>query len=99
MDIEFDADKDEANRFKHELPLAYGRRIFQAADHVILPSIREGDGEERYKAVGLVDEKLYTVVHVLRGEIVRIISVRRSNASERRDYDRYTSGPERPRGF
>ena len=99
MDIEFDADKDEANRFKHGLPLAFGRRVFQAADHVILPSIREGDGEERYKAVGLVDEKLYTVVHVLRGEIVRIISVRRSNASERRDYDRYTSGPERPRGF
>ena len=99
MDFDYDPAKDEINRFKHRLPLAFGERVFEAVDHVILPSLREEDAEERYKAVGLVDGKLYTAVHVWRGDTVRIISMRRSNASERRDYDRYSSGPERPRGF
>ncbi|HEY7806983.1 MAG TPA: BrnT family toxin [Croceibacterium sp.] len=99
MEFEFDPAKDEANRFKHGLRLAFGKRVFEAEDHVILPSLRDEDAEERYKTIGLVDGKLYTVVHTWRGDVVRIISVRRSNASERRDYDRYSSGPERPGGF
>ncbi|MGB3805393.1 MAG: BrnT family toxin [Sphingopyxis granuli] len=44
------------------------------------------DEEERYKAIGLVDGKLHTAVHVWRGGVVRLISVRRSNAREQRDY-------------
>jgi uncharacterized DUF497 family protein len=99
MGIEYDTEKDEANRFKHGLPLAFGKRVFDAKDHIILPSFRNEDAEERYKAIGLVSGRLYTAVHVWRGDTVRMISVRRSNASERRDYDRYSSGPERPRGF
>lgn len=99
MDFDYDPDKDANNRDKHRLSLAFGERVFAAIDHVILPSIRAKDAEERYKAIAIVDGKLYTVVHVWRGDIVRMISVRQSNASERRDYDRYSSGPERPRGF
>lgn len=99
MDFEYDPHKDANNRIKHRLALSFGERVFAADDHLILPSIRNEDAEERYKAIGLVDSKLYTAVHVWRGDTVRMISVRRSNASERRDYDRYSSGPERPRGF
>jgi uncharacterized DUF497 family protein len=88
MDIYFDADKDEVNRFKHGLSLAFGRRVFDDPSHQILPSFRPIDGEDRYKAVGIVEDKLYTAVHVLREEQIRMISVRRSNDSERRDYDR-----------
>lgn len=91
MDIEFDADKDEINRFKHQLPLAFGSRVFDGENHIVAASFREGDAEERYKAIGMVDGKLYTVVHVWRNEVVRLISVRRSNGSEERRYDRDTS--------
>lgn len=63
--------------------------VFDHDDHVVA-SHRSIDGEERFKAIGLVDGELYTVVHVWRGEVVRLISVRRSNASEQRDYDRYS---------
>jgi uncharacterized protein len=88
MDIEYDADKDEINRFKHRLQLVFGGRVFDDPLCQILPSFRPIDGEDRYKAVGMVEEKLYTAVYVYRGAQVRMISVRRSNASERRDYDR-----------
>lgn len=94
MDIEYDADKDEANRFKHRLPLAFGRRVFDDPDVQILPSFRPEDGEDRYKAVGMVDGKHYTAVYVLRDQWCRMISVRRSNGSERRDYDSDSGGPE-----
>ena len=86
MDFEFDAAKDEANRRRHGLPLGFGARIFEDRDHLILPTIREADEEERFKAIGMVDGKLYTAVHVWRGEIARFISVRRSNDNERRAY-------------
>ena len=92
MNVEYDADKDEINRFKHHLPLAFGRRVFADPFLTLSPTIRMGDEEERWKAVGYVDCKLYTAVHVWRENVVRMISVRRSNASERRDYDRDSSG-------
>jgi uncharacterized protein len=64
MDVEFDADKDQINRFKHRLPLAFGKRVFDDPDIVIRPTIRIDDEEERFKAVGIVDGKLYTAIHV-----------------------------------
>mgnify|MGYP002621059992 FL=1 len=61
-----DPAKDAANREKHKLPLSFGDRIFEDDDHLIVPSIREIDGEERFKVVGLVGEKLFTGVFVWR---------------------------------
>lgn len=94
MDIEFDADKDEANRFKHRLSLAFGRRIFDDPFLTLSPTLRIGDEEERWKAIGQVEGKLYTAVHVTRNDVKRMISVRRSNDNERRDYDSDPSGSE-----
>ena len=90
MEFAWDPDKDEANRFKHGLRLEFGRRVFVHVDYIILASHRPADGEERYKAIGLVEGKLYTAVHIWRGDTVRLISVRRSNAGEQRDYDRHS---------
>ncbi|PIO97363.1 BrnT family toxin [Pleomorphomonas carboxyditropha] len=82
----FDPAKDAANRQKHQLSLAFGDRIFEDDDHLIIPSIREIDGEERFKVVGMVGEKLFTGVFVWRGDLPRFISVRRSNKGEERAY-------------
>ncbi len=86
MKIEFDTAKDAANREKHGLSLAFGARVFDDPEVLIIPTIRIGDEEERHKAVGVVDGKLYTAVHVWREEVVRFISVRRSNDSEEKVY-------------
>ena len=86
MEFEWDPAKDQANRFKHGLRLALGQRVFDDPDHIISTSVRPVDGEDRNKAAGLIEGKLYTAVHVWRGEVIRLISVRRSNAREQRDY-------------
>lgn len=58
MENRFDPAKDAANQQKHGLPLASGDRIFEDDNHLIIPSIREVDGEERFKVVGQVGAKL-----------------------------------------
>ena len=86
MENRFDPAKDAANQQKHKLSLEFGFRIFEDDDHLIIPSIREIDGEERFKVVGMVGEKLFTGVFVWRDDEPRFISVRRSNNGEERAY-------------
>lgn len=82
----FDPRKDAFNRAKHGLSLAFGDRIFMDAAHLIVPSIRLVDGEERFKVIGMVDGKLHTAVLVWRDGQPRFISVRRSNHGEEGAY-------------
>ena len=86
MSDRFDPDKDAINRDRHGLPLLFGDDVMADPDHLVVPTIRPEDGEERFKAVGLVDAKLYTAVFVWRGDLPRFISVRRSNPGEERRY-------------
>ena len=82
----FDPAKDALNREKHGLSLAFGDRILEDDNHLIIPSIRQQDGEERFKVVGFVGEKLFTGVFVWRDDLPRFMSVRRSNTGEERAY-------------
>jgi uncharacterized DUF497 family protein len=82
----FDPSKDAVNRGKHKLPLAFGDRIFEDDNHLVIPSIREIDREERFKVIGIVDGKLFTGVFVWRSGQPRFVSVRRSNKGEERSY-------------
>ncbi|MFT8711445.1 BrnT family toxin [Komagataeibacter rhaeticus] len=86
MESSFDPAKDAKNRDKHKLSLAFGHEIFKDDNHLIIPSIRPEDNEERFKVVGLVGEKLFTGVFVWRDDLPRFISVRRSNTGEERSY-------------
>jgi uncharacterized DUF497 family protein len=86
MEGRHDPEKDAANRDKHGLPLLFGDSIFLDEDHLIMPSIRPQDGEDRFKVVGTVDGSLFTGVFVWRHDIPRFISVRRSNPGEERAY-------------
>jgi uncharacterized protein len=91
MKIEFDDDKDSINQNKHGFSLAFGQQILASVDAVIVETFRLVDEEERFKAIASVDGKLHTCVFVWRGDVARMISVRRSNANEQRDFDRYSS--------
>jgi uncharacterized DUF497 family protein len=82
----FDPVKDAINREKHKLALAFGDSLFDDDNHLIIPSVRPQDGEERFKVIGIVDEKLSTGVFVWRNDRPRFMSVRRSNDGEKRAY-------------
>ena len=86
MEDRFDPAKDAQNQAKHGVPLAFGDRIFLDTGHIIEPSFRPGDKEERLKVIGRVGEMLFTGVFVWRESLPRFISVRRSNRGEERLY-------------
>jgi uncharacterized DUF497 family protein len=58
-----------------------GARIF-AGRVVIWQDNRRDYGEERFRAVGEAEGVVLHVAYTLRGEMVRIISVRRANRKE-----------------
>lgn len=86
MSDRFDPSKDAINIREHQLSLAFGDRIFEDRAHLIIPSIRAVDQEERFKVVGLVEDRLFTGVFVWRDDLPRFISVRRSNRNEEGEY-------------
>ena len=86
MNIEFDAAKDEANVEKHGVSLALAAEI-EWTDVLCAPDSRRDYGELREIGFAVIAQRLYVVVFVQRGEVMRIISLRKANAREGKLYD------------
>ena len=87
MGSEFDPDKDAANIVKHGLSLVEGEGVLNDP----LGLTVEGDssaGESRWITVGMnVVGEILLVVWTDRDDGERLISVRRTTAKERKDYE------------
>ena len=55
---------------------------FQWEDALVEPDVRNLYGENRYRAIGLINGRLHLAVFTLRGENFRIISLRKANKRE-----------------
>lgn len=91
MRLEWDPAKALANRTKHGIDFADAATVFSDPFHVAKLDDYDG-GEERWQAIGMSDGRLLLlVVHCHRddddGEIIRIISARRTTRAEKRDYE------------
>lgn len=86
MNIEFDAAKDEANIAKHGVSLALAAEI-EWSDVLCAPDSRRDYGELREIGFAVIAQRLYVVVFVQRGEVMRVISLRKANAREGKMYD------------
>jgi uncharacterized DUF497 family protein len=87
MEADYDEAKDAANVAKHGLSLAFGGRVLRAPGRITKVDTRRDYGETRFIAFGRVEERLYVAVWSQRGDVARIISVRKANERERREYD------------
>ena len=85
-EFEWDDAKASANEAKHNVRFNYAAAVFWDDNRLDVDTTRADDGEERRKAIGLIEGKLYTVVYTLRGSVCRLISARRSHAKEARSY-------------
>jgi uncharacterized protein len=85
MEIEFDPDKDVSNQAKHGVSLALAAELeWDAA--LVWEDTRYEYGELRMIALAPETNVLYYVAFVDRGEIRRIISLRRANRREVKYY-------------
>ena len=86
MMFAWDPSKARRNETKHGVAFEFAGRVFDDTAHVDGDASREQNGENRRKAIGRIDGKLYSVVYTIRGSVIWIISARRTNPKEDRQY-------------
>jgi uncharacterized protein len=89
MDTVFDPVKDAANIAKHGMSLALAAELDWSAA-VTRQDVRRDYNEARFVSFAPMNNRLYTVVYVLRDGVTRIISLRKSNGREVDFYERET---------
>jgi uncharacterized DUF497 family protein len=81
MDFEWHEPKRLANIRLHHLDFADADLLFGGL-HLIAPA-RTVEGEQRWLATGTLDDVYVTAVFTRRGEVIRLISMRRARDGER----------------
>ena len=87
MQIEFDQDKRDKALIERGLDFGRATEIF-AGVHVTAADNRKDYGEQRFITVGLLDSRLVVMVWTPRGEVRRIISLRKANEREIKKFAR-----------
>ena len=85
MQIDFDPNKDQLNLSKHGLSLALAAEL-DWEEALVWVDDRAAYGQTRMIALAPKTEILYFVAFVDRGQIRRIISLRRANRREVKHY-------------
>lgn len=83
MRFEFDNNKSLLNTTKHGLSLDAAKELW------LVPAVEivaRTQGEPRFMLIGKISGKCYSCIFTKRGEVIRLISVRRSRKSEENLY-------------
>ena len=91
MEFEFDEDKRLKNIEKHDIDFIDTADILFGNPYLEAPAMTV-DGEQRWLAIGMIDEDFVTAVFTRRGPVIRIISMRRARNDERKRYQKVFGG-------
>ncbi len=87
MDFEWDEEKNKANIRKRGFDFADAWEIFEAPMRTAL-DLREDYGEDRWKGIGLLGNRIVIVIFTYRNEnTIRIISLRKALKHERKNFE------------
>lgn len=79
MLFEFDGRKSAENKRKHGIDFDSAQALWEDPDLLVIPARTQ---EVRFLVIGRIKDKHWTGIITYRGEITRIISVRRSRPEE-----------------
>lgn len=85
MAIVFDSEKDAANIAKHGVSLSSAAELV-LDEAVVLEDRRKDYGEVRFNAYGPIGGVLHALSFTLRGDDIRVISLRRAREKEVRQW-------------
>jgi hypothetical protein len=85
MKFEWDSQKSHTNRLKHKIDFESAKSLWEDPDRIEIRAPHPI--ENRYILIGKIGEHLWSAVYTLRGEAIRIISVRRSKKQEMKLYE------------
>jgi uncharacterized protein len=83
--FEFDAAKSAANRSKHGIDFEEAQLLWKDGELLVGPA--QTSEEPRWLAIGMIGDKHWTACFTLRGEAIRLISVRRARYGEIEHYE------------
>jgi uncharacterized DUF497 family protein len=81
----WDETKRTSNRRKHAVDFA-SIADFELETAVTTKDDRKNYGEDRFRAIGLINARLHVLVFTPRGGLYRVISLRKANAKEIENY-------------
>lgn len=87
MYLEFDPAKDAANIAKHGISLADALLVYEAPNKITLQASRQDEGRLVDVAMVEMASVVLVLVYVVRGGVVRAISLRRASKAERKLYE------------
>lgn len=87
-----DPNKSRANYFKHGIVLEFAQQL-EWAKKVVWADDRHNYNEVRMSGLVPLEGKVYAVVYVLRAESTRMISLRKANNRETKQYDKKHTKP------
>ena len=85
MDFEFDPQKSETNKAKHGIDFVEAQQLWKSK-HVLLGA--KDVLEKRYMVIGTIGSDHWSAIITYRGGTIRIISVRKSTATEIETYEK-----------
>jgi uncharacterized DUF497 family protein len=86
MTFEFDPQKSLSNKEKHGIDFHEAQYLWLDTERVIVPA--RTLNEERFLLVARLKGGYWSAIYTMRGEVIRIISVRKSRQNESEIYQR-----------
>ena len=86
MKVEFDAAKRDGTLEQRSLDMARAGEVLDGAT-LTIEDDRMDYGEPRYITIGFLDERMVVLVWTPRGDVHRIISMRKANDREKAIYE------------
>ena len=84
--FEFDIAKSASNKEKHGIDFDDAQRLWGTGSELVIPA-RPLENELRMAIIGKLDEKNWVAVYTMRGETIRLISVRPARVKEVEYYE------------
>lgn len=85
MAFEFDLEKSASNKDKHNLDFVEAQDLWADPDRVVIPA--KNLDEPRYLLIAKRAGLIWSAIYTIRGQNIRIISVRRSRMNEEELYE------------
>ena len=85
MEFEWDEAKQQSNLRKHRLDFADAETVFTGATFTFEDD-RFDYSEDRYITLGLLGGMVVVIAHTERGNVIRIISMRKATGNEQKTY-------------
>ena len=90
MEFAWDDAKSEACFAHRGFDFAYAIRAFLDDNRIVGRDRRWDYGEDRYRLLGAIEGRVFVVIYTMRGTSIRIISARKANSREVREYEQNT---------